>query len=97
MPINVYKASGERSCPVCRDGFERLQKLDAAPLTRCPACSAPVRKQISAPNLASSGPSLREDNLERHGFTQYRKAGKGVYEKTAGKGPEVIKKDDDQL
>jgi putative FmdB family regulatory protein len=91
MPINVFKASGEQSCPHCRNGFERLQKLDAAPLTRCPECAAPVRKQISAPNIASSGPSLREDNLERHGFTRYRKLDKGVYEKTAGKGPPFIK------
>jgi hypothetical protein len=32
-------------------------------------------------------------NLEKHGFTQYRKAGGGYYEKTAGEGPRVIKRD----
>ena len=28
-----------------------------------------------------------------HGFTQYKRAGKGVYEKTAGKGPDIITDD----
>ena len=33
--------------------------------------------------------------LEKHGFTQYRKSGKGVYEKSAGKGPAIISDDSD--
>ena len=56
-------------------------------------CGAPVKRKISAPNLGTAGPSLDAANIEKHGFTQYRKAGKGVYEKTAGKGPEVISDD----
>jgi hypothetical protein len=36
---------------------------------------------------------LRESNIEKAGFTQYKKIGKGVYEKTAGKGPGIIKND----
>jgi hypothetical protein len=30
--------------------------------------------------------------LSKHGFTQYRKAGGGYYEKTCGEGPDVIKR-----
>ena len=33
---------------------------------------------------------LKEGNLAKKGFTQYRRAGGGVYEKTAGKGPDFI-------
>jgi hypothetical protein len=36
---------------------------------------------------------LREGHLAKHGFTQYRKVGKGKYEKTAGKGPSTISDD----
>jgi hypothetical protein len=52
-----------------------------------------VERVLSAPNLTKSDTSLNTDNLEKHGFTQYRKSGKGVYEKTAGKGPNVISGD----
>ncbi len=90
MPIHVYMASGETHCDDCREGFERLQKLDAEALSSCPRCSAPIKRKISAPHLASSAPSLKEGNLEKHGFTQYKKLEKGVYEKTAGSGPDLI-------
>ncbi|WP_440225826.1 hypothetical protein ACQQ2N_18770 [Dokdonella sp. MW10] len=33
---------------------------------------------------------LKEGHVAKHGYTQYRRAGKGVYEKTAGKGPDII-------
>lgn len=49
-----------------------------------------MERKISAPNIGGKGPALDEKNIEKHGFTQYKRAGKGVYEKTAGKGPDVI-------
>lgn len=93
MPIYEYQASGERSCKYCAGGFEQLRKSSDPDLDHCPRCQAPVRRKISAPNVGNKGPSLDTSNIEKHGFTQYRKAGKGVYEKTAGKGPNVIKDD----
>jgi putative FmdB family regulatory protein len=93
MPIYEYEASSEQHCDYCGAGFELLRKLSEPELDRCPKCDAPVIRKISAPNLGGSGPSLDSANIEKHGFTQYKKAGKGVYEKTAGKGPDVINKD----
>jgi len=49
-----------------------------------------VRRKISRPNLASQAPSLSDENVEKHGFTKFKKVEKGVYEKTAGKGPDFI-------
>lgn len=90
MPIYEYQAAGPDSCDNCVNGFDTMQKLSAEPLKFCPVCHNPVRRKISRPNLASPAPSLSKDNIEKHGFTQFRKVEKGVYEKTAGKGPEFI-------
>ena len=90
MPMYTYQASGTQSCPTCADVFEVRHGLDDPRLSRCPECGAPVRRVITPPALTSGGPDMSPANIERQGFTQYRKSGKGVYEKTAGKGPGTI-------
>ncbi len=90
MPIYVYQSNPGSGCDHCLNGFEKLQKVSAQPLLRCPRCGVPIRKLLTAPNLASKSPDLGERNIEKHGFTQYRKREKGVYEKTVGKGPKLI-------
>lgn len=93
MPIYEYIAE-EGGCTRCAPGFDHLQKLADADLTACPACSASVRRKISAPNTIIGGSHLTtESHAAKHGFTQYRRAGGGVYEKTAGKGPDFISGD----
>jgi len=90
MPIYEYQPTTDQSCDSCRDGFELLQKLVDPKLLACPKCKSPVHRVLSAPSLPKPGPSLAPSNLEQHGFTQYRKAGKGVYQKSAGTGPDII-------
>ena len=90
MPIYEYQADGQDSCDYCVSGFDVMQKLSDQPLKFCPECHNPVHRKISRPNLASPAPSLSKESIEKHGFTQFRKVEKGVYEKTAGKGPEFI-------
>lgn len=95
MPIYEYMTSSERHCAHCRDGFEVLQRMNDPQLTACPHCGAPARQRISAPHVvAGQGQRLDEGHLGKHGFTQYRRAGGGVYEKTAGKGPAYISGDE---
>lgn len=93
MPIYEYKPKLENGCNFCSEGFELIRKISEPKLLACPQCGVVVERIISAPSLTKSGPSLDPANLEKHGFTQYRKSGKGVYEKTAGKGPNVISDD----
>ncbi len=93
MPIYEYQPKYEKGCIFCSEGFELMRKISEPTLLVCPQCGVAVERIISAPSLAKSGPSLEPGNLEKHGFTQYRKSGKGVYEKTAGKGPNVISGD----
>jgi len=93
MPIHEYAAAG-KGCPHCEAHFDVLQKLNDAPLTQCPQCGAAVNRLIAAPSVAvGNSHLLKESHVEKHGFTQYRRAGKGVYEKTAGKGPKYISGD----
>lgn len=91
MPIYEYAPTGDASCKYCRDGFDCLQKLRDEPLTTCPECAAEVARKLSAPHTVMGGKHmLQESNLEKHGFTQYKRIGKGTYEKTAGRGPSHI-------
>jgi len=90
MPIYEYQATGQNNCDYCAISFDLMQKLSDEPLRFCPECHGPVQRKISRPNLASQSSSLSSDNIAKHGFTQFRKVEKGVYEKTAGKGPDFI-------
>jgi len=93
MPIRVYQSSDSaHGCAFCRPGFERLQKMSEQDLVDCPACGISVTRRACAPALInSSGSMLSKNNLERHGFTQYQKVGKGEYEKSAGQqGPDTL-------
>jgi putative FmdB family regulatory protein len=90
MPIYEYRALSA-GCATCSRGFDRLQRLADAELTQCPDCGAAVQRVISAPSLAIGGAHLlKEKKVGDAGFTRYEKIGKGVYEKTAGKGPDII-------
>lgn len=94
MPFYSYQCSTDQCCDYCINGFEMLQRLNAEPVTLCPECGNPVRKVISAPNVAMGTKHLTTDKkAEEKGFTKYKRAGKGVYEKTAGKGPKYISGD----
>ena len=93
MPIYEYEATTEANCAACRDGFEIIQGFDDEPLTACLVCRNPVARIISAPS-ATTRPldPLSDSNLAEKGFTRYEKEEDGLYRKTAGSGPETIKK-----
>ena len=90
MPIYVYQPEVQSDCDHCENGFDQLQKIGDEPLTSCPECLSPVKRVVTAANIASASPSLSEDNISKHGLTQYRKLEKGVYEKTTGTGPAIF-------
>jgi len=87
---------GQRSgCDHCRSRFTVLQKISDPVLETCPNCGSLIKRIISPPHVVSGkAHQLKEGNIEKAGFTQYKKVGKGVYEKTAGKGPSMISGDD---
>lgn len=78
--------------------FEVMQSIQAPPLKKHPETGKPVRRVISrtAPPKVIGGtrqskPELSDRNLERLGFTKYKKTGSAgrKYEKVAGDGPEL--------
>jgi putative FmdB family regulatory protein len=93
MPIYEYEHDGQ-SGPQCPARFEVLQRLDDPPLAQCPDCGGACHRVFSSFATTSGRKDLlKPAHLEKHGFTQYRRAGGGYYEKTCGQGPRVIKRD----
>ncbi len=90
MPIYEYRCVN----PDCADfegRYDKLQRLDDDGAAACPTCGAPGQRLISAPRIASGGKHLlQEQHFSKKGFTQYKRLEKGVYEKTAGRGPNLI-------
>lgn len=79
--------------------FEVFQSMHDPPLERHPETGAPVKRVPVAPNIstrysdASTRRALSDRNLEKLGFTKYVRGEKG-YEKTAGSGPDLLKRSD---
>ena len=97
MPTYVYAAKLEkdenRNCDACSGQFELIQKMSDESLTKCPSCGGAVERVIMAPNLNGVGfmakkPSTKR--MEQAGFTQYKRHGKGYYEKQFGQGPSAL-------
>lgn len=95
MPFYEYvSVDPDAGCDYCSRPVTILHKIDDPPMVKCPYCGQATRRIISSPSLGSSttrAPATSE--VEKAGFTQYRKIGKGVYEKSAGKGPDIISSD----
>lgn len=98
MPTYVYEVilpGGEPG-----EQFEVIQPITEAPLTAHPETGEPVRRVIQPVFVggqwsdSSMHKRMKDDKkLDKLGFTKYVKSGDGVYEKRAGKGPDVINRD----
>jgi len=95
MPFYEYVSiDPDKGCDYCSLPVTILQKIDDPAMEKCPYCEHAVRRLISPPNLAGQNARApTPGEAEKAGFTQYRKIGKGVYEKSAGKGPDIISSD----
>jgi hypothetical protein len=93
MPLYVYEHDQEPGGR-CRERIEVLQQVGEPALTKCPDCGEPCHKVFSPfAALKSAKSMLSTKNLDRLGFTQYKRAGDGYYERATGHGPRVIKGD----
>jgi len=96
MPIYTYRAVLEprekRRCETCARPFEFVQRMADDALTTCPKCGGEIERVIMPPNLNGAGKvkTPSDAQLSRSGFTQYKKKGKGYYEKSFGAGPSTL-------
>lgn len=89
MPLYDY-APKSGKCKQCNGRFEVRQRVAEPKLKRCPDCGKPVERLISRVALGGKY-SVSDSKVKQLGMTKYKKAGDGVYERTAGSGgPEVI-------
>ena len=89
MPLYDYApASGK--CKRCKGRFEVHQRIAEPKLKRCPTCRKAVERLISSVKVGGKY-STSNSRVKELGMTKYVKAGDGVYEKAAGKGPNVIR------
>ncbi|MEX2174862.1 MAG: FmdB family transcriptional regulator [Pirellulaceae bacterium] len=98
MPLYQYEVITADDSP--GEQFELFQRMAEEPLTMHPETGQPIRRVLSAPAVggkwseAAMGKNMADDKkLDRLGFTKYVKSGDGIYEKRAGKGPDVISRD----
>lgn len=95
MPLYLY----EEILPDGSGGevLEIIQSIHDATLTEHPETGKPIRRKVTAPWMPKGfmkhdkKEQLSDKNLESLGFTKYVK-GRNGYEKTAGDGPELIKR-----
>ena len=96
MPIYEYQrvnSGDDCECEHCRDGFEAFQRIADKPLVRCPECCTAVQRVFSGFSTGDHYErAMTPKTLGERGFTQYKKAGDGFYEKTCGDGPDLIRK-----
>lgn len=98
MPLYLYEAVTKDDSP--GEQFEIFQSMAEEPLKKHPETGVAIRRVFCAPAVGgrwSDGAmqkSVADDKkLGKMGFTKYVKAGDGRYEKTVGKGPDVINRD----
>ena len=81
MPIYEYEPV-DRECLMCEGRVEVLQGIEEGALEYCPYCGMGVRRVISKASIKvvkSTDPVA----AAKRGFTTFRRAGKGVWEKVA--------------
>jgi putative FmdB family regulatory protein len=87
MPVYVYRSERGRAC--CRNGFETLQPMRAAPLKKCPTCGAAVRR-IPQPTLVNTrikNGTMMDSKLRDVGFTKLTRDSDGRLRKQFGRDP----------
>lgn len=95
MPLYTYEIINDDGS--IGETFEVLRKMSDPPLERHPETGQKVRRVYQPIHIAGATSGLHDkarlsdSNFEKHGFTAYRKNGKGHYERTAGKeGPKHL-------
>lgn len=88
MPLYEYE------CSQCGHTFEVVQKAHAQPLKKCPKCSGPLRKLLSAPAIHFKGSGWYITDYAKKSPGGADKALDKKSESSAGSESKETKKDD---
>jgi putative FmdB family regulatory protein len=88
MPVYEYEPDGH-DCLICEGRVEVLQAATEEPLRYCPTCGLEVRRIVSRAIFKVGGELPQMEKAGKKGFTTYRKAASGTWERVDGsEGPE---------
>lgn len=88
MPIYEYEPI-DWDCLICQGRFEVLQGIHDPNLKECPTCGLPCRRLVSRAQVKVVK-YLGQDHAGKKGFTMYKRAEKGVWERVSGEGVDAI-------
>jgi putative FmdB family regulatory protein len=88
MPIYEYEPD-DRECLMCDGRVEVIQAVSDEPLKYCPDCGLEVKRVVSRASFKMARAS-GADKAAARGFTTWKRAEKGKWEKVAGEGVDMI-------
>lgn len=88
MPIYEYEPC-DHDCLICEGKLELLQQISEEALSRCPYCGLGIKKIVSQVTHKIKKHHGAEKAGDK-GFTTYKRAEKGVWEKTGGDGADYL-------
>jgi len=88
MPLYEYE------CTQCGHAFEVVQKAHGQPLKKCPKCSGPIRKLVSAPAIHFKGSGWYITDYAKKSSGEADKAPAEKSEPAAGSESKETKKDE---
>jgi len=89
MPVYEYEPK-DHDCLMCDGRVSVIQGVNEEPLSYCPQCGLDVRRVISRAQFKVAGGEVAMDKAGKRGFTTFRRAEKGVWEKVDGVGPDIM-------
>lgn len=89
MPVYEYEPV-DHDCLICEGRIDAIQSAAEEPLQFCPYCGLEVRRIISKATFKLAGELPQMDKAGRKGFTTFRRAEKGVWERVDGVGPDYV-------
>ncbi len=90
MPIYEYELNDdEPECHICPGRFDVLQEVSEDPITHCPGCGLPCHRVVSRATFKIQRGGDAQKAADK-GFTTWRRAKKGEWEKVAGPGVDAI-------
>jgi len=88
VPVYEYEPDGH-DCLMCEGRVDVIQGVNEETLKHCPWCGLEVRRIVSRATFKIAG-AITKDGAGKKGFTTFRRAEKGIWEKTDGEGPDVL-------